>query len=160
MSLLQLAAFAVSTNTRTSIRVFELSLDEARSQCEIKDGNKSPNEDGSRALQIVLGKIIVPLDAIAPKATRVNATAEQVEEFTSLLQAGIDDGSFDEAIKEAQDKAKLSAERTAATKAAKAKAALEQEPAGDVDLDALDQAESTDEAADMAPETIEDELLG
>ena len=47
----------------------------------------------------------ISLEQIAKGATRVNATAEQVEEFTAILLAAVAAGDFDEAIITAQAKA-------------------------------------------------------
>lgn len=103
MSLAQLAAAAVSNNYNTSrTPIYELSIEEARAKVKVKDGNKTPNEDGSQALVLGFGRKNLPLDIIAPKATRINATAEQVEEYTSILQGAIDGGDFDEVIAAAQ----------------------------------------------------------
>lgn len=106
MSLLaQLAASAVANNysanpNRTPI--YELSIEDARAKVKVKDGNKKPNEDGSQALVLGFGRKNLPLDIIAPKATRINAAANQVEEYVSILQAAIDGGDFDEVIATAQ----------------------------------------------------------
>lgn len=117
-----LAAQAVNNNNSKSggaTPSYLLPIEEARKAVKIKDGNKVAKEDGSVALTLVIGRVTVGLDAIAPKATRVNATQEQVEEFTAQLQAALDAGAFDEAIKAAQDKA------NPANKVASAKAAME-----------------------------------
>lgn len=108
MSLEALAQFAVNNNNAKAASrtpLYQLTIEEARAKVKIKDGNKKAKEDGSQALTLTLGKHTLSLEAIAPKATRVNATAEQVEEFTSMLQAAVDAGEFDEAIIEAQAKA-------------------------------------------------------
>jgi organic hydroperoxide reductase OsmC/OhrA len=69
-----------------------------------------PNEDGSQALTLKLGKRKVGLDAVKPKATRINASAEQVAAFTETLLAGVQAGAFDEAIKAVQAAAKQAVE--------------------------------------------------
>ena len=136
-----LAAAAVANNNAKgngTTPSYLLPLDEARKAVKIADGNKKKSEDGSQALTLTIGRITIALDVIAPKATRVNATAEQVEAFTAQLQAAVDAGAFDEAIVAAQFKA------NPANKVAVAKAALtsgelvEGAPEG-VDLGALDE---------------------
>jgi len=136
MSLAQLAQFAATNNnTRAASKaVHTLTTEEARERVIIKDGSKKAAEDGSQALTLVLGKYTLALDAIAPKATRINAPADKVEEFTGLLQEAIDNGTLDEAIVEAQAKAKVTAEKPRVVTA----------PAS-VDLDALEGEEGTEE---------------
>mgnify|MGYP001584216610 CR=1 len=108
MSLQSLAAFAVANNNAKSAsratKYWELDAVELREFAKVKDGNRKLAEDGGQALVITLGKVRVDLDAIAPKATRVNATAEQVEEFTNLLEDAIGAGDFDEALLDAAEK--------------------------------------------------------
>lgn len=149
MSLSKLALFAASNNNSkaASKAVHTLSLEDARAAVVIKDGNKKPAEDGSQALTLVLGKYVLSLDAIAPKATRVNATAEQVEEFTGLLQDAINDGTLDAAVIEAQAKAKVTAEKPRVKAAPVA-----------VDLSALDEEEGTETGDVVEGELGEDDL--
>ena len=154
MSLTLLAQFAATTNNSkpASKAVHMLTLEEARTHVVIKDGNKKPVE-GSQALTLVLGKYVLGLDAIAPKATRINAPEDKVEEFTGLLQAAIDDGTLDESIVAAQAKAKATAEKPKVYGAgASAK----------VDLDALDAAvEGEGEVAvEGEPVDLSDDELG
>lgn len=108
MSLQLLAQFAVAQNFNRSAPqrtpIEDLSIDEARALVKVGDGNKKPAADGSKALVLRLGKVLVGLDAIAPEATRVNATAEQVAEFTTVLEAELKAGTFDAAIAAAQVK--------------------------------------------------------
>jgi hypothetical protein len=101
MSLSALAAFAVNNNNSRPTRntpIYEMSVEDARELVVIRDGNRVAKEDGSQALTLKLGRYAVAMDAVAPKATRINATAEQVEEFTGILKAAIEAGDFDEAI--------------------------------------------------------------
>lgn len=136
-----LAASAVANNNArgsSSTPSYLLPIEDARKAVKIKDGNKTPKEDGSQALTLVIGRITIALDTIAPKATRINATKEQVEAFTEQLQAGVDAGAFDEAIVAAQAKA------NPANKVKVAKEAMEERPEGEgtpagVDLDALEE---------------------
>jgi hypothetical protein len=108
-----LAQFAVGNNfaqSRGGQPVYELSIEDARAKVVVVDGNKVPNEDGSQALTLKLGKRKVGLDAVKPKATRINASAEQVAAFTETLLAGVQAGAFDEAIKAVQAAAKQAVE--------------------------------------------------
>tara|TARA_R110002020_G_scaffold36419_2_gene109499 strand:+ start:3755 stop:4186 length:432 start_codon:yes stop_codon:yes gene_type:complete len=100
MSLEALAAFAVANNNTASRPkpLSALSLEEARAKVKIADGNRKKAGDGSVALILKLGKKNIALDAISAGATRVNATADQIQQFTTVLQAAINDGSFDDEI--------------------------------------------------------------
>lgn len=133
-----LAAQAVNNNNAKSggaTPSYLLPIEEARKAVKIKDGNKVAKEDGSQALTLVIGRVTIALDAVAPKATRINAAADQVEAFTATLQEALEAGAFDEAIVEAQAKA------NPANKVKVAKEAMEadaQETPEGVDLDALE----------------------
>lgn len=107
MSLEALKAFAVKNNFAAvakvkSTPIYELSIEDARKKVTVRDGNRTPKADGSQALVLGFGRVTLSLDVIAPKATRVNASKEQVEEFTAILLAEVAAGKFDEAIQEAQ----------------------------------------------------------
>ena len=135
-----LAASAVANNnvrTTHGTPSYLLAIDDARRAVKIKDGNKKPNEDGSVALTLTIGRITMSLEAIAPKATRINATADQVEAFTEQLQAAIDAGAFDSAIVEAQAKANP-ANKIAVAQEALSNGDLEEGAPEGVDLDALE----------------------
>lgn len=135
-----LAANAVANNnskTGGATPSYLLALDDARKAVKIKDGNKKAAEDGSQALTLTIGRITIGLDAVAPKATRINAEASQVEFFTEQLQAALDAGAFDAAIVEAQAKANP-ANKTAIAKEALVEAEREEGAPEGVDLDALD----------------------
>lgn len=135
-----LASAAVANNnskTGSSVPSYLLPLEEARKAVKIKDGNKTAKEDGSQALTLTIGRITIGLDAIAPKATRVNATADQVEAFTEQLQAALEAGAFDDAIIEAQAKANP-ANKVASAKEALVEAEREEGAPEGVDLDALE----------------------
>ena len=102
-----LAAAAVANNNKAATAAtpaYALSLDEARKVVKVRDGNRKPAEDGTKALTLVLGKITLDLEVIAPGATRVNATPEQEEAFTAQLLAAVEAGAFDNAILTAQFK--------------------------------------------------------
>lgn len=101
-----LAAFAVQNNYTAAKRtaVYELSIEEARAEVRIVDGNKIPNEDGSQAIVLKLAQSRLNLDKVSPKATRINAPKDKVAAFTATLQAEIDKGTFDDEIKAAQEK--------------------------------------------------------
>lgn len=136
-----LAANAVSNNnSRTSSTTpsYLLSIEEARVAVKIKDGNKVAKEDGSVALTLTIGRITVALDAIAPKATRINASKEQVEAFTEQLQAALDAGAFDDAIVAAQFKANP-ANKVKIVKEALVEAEREEGAPEGVDLEALEE---------------------
>jgi hypothetical protein len=108
-----LQAFAVTNNfsqSRGGVPVYDLSIEVARAKVFIVDGNKVPAEDGSQALTLKLGKRKVSLDAVKKGATRINASAEQVEAFTAALTAALAAGAFDEAIRATQAAAKQAAE--------------------------------------------------
>lgn len=141
----ELALSAVANNNakgngRTPSYLLE--IEEARKAVKIGDGNKKAAEDGSQALTLTIGRITIALDAIAPKATRVNATAEQVEGFTAQLRAALEAGAFDEAIVAAQAKANP-ANKVATTKAALEEALVEGAPEG-VDLGELPEEEEAE----------------
>jgi len=109
----QLAQFAVSNNfsqARGGVPVYDLSIEDARAKVVVVDGNKVPNEDGSQALTLKLGKRKVSLDVVKKNASRINATAEQVSGFTETLLAALAAGAFDEAIKAVQAAAKQAVE--------------------------------------------------
>lgn len=114
MSLLQnLAQFAVASNfakPQGGPRLFEITVEEARAKVVVRDGNKTPAKDGSQALTLALGKNKLSLEVIAAGATRVNATKEQVEDFTAQLLAAVQAGEFDAAIAAAQAEIKATAE--------------------------------------------------
>jgi hypothetical protein len=134
-----LAAQAVANNNSKSsgsTPSYLLPIEEARLAVKIKDGNKVAKEDGSQALTLTIGRITIALDVIAPKATRINAEADQVEAFTEQLQAALDAGAFDEAIVEAQAKANP-ANKPAVAKEALVEAEREEGAPEGVDLDAL-----------------------
>lgn len=137
-----LASQAVAhNNTRTGGNTpsYLLDIDAARLAVKIKDGNKVAKEDGSQALTLVIGRITIALDVVAPKATRINCSADQVEAYTAQLQAGLDAGAFDEAIVEAQAKANP-ANKVAVVKEALVEAEREEGAPEGVDLDALEEA--------------------
>lgn len=128
----------VKTSSRTPFH--ELSIEEARKLAKVRDGNKVANEDGSQALTLCVSKYVLPLDVISKGATRVNATAEQVESYTETLLAGVEAGAFDEAIVEAQAKSEATynarKEGGSTAPVAEEEPAEEQAPEG-IDLDAL-----------------------
>lgn len=139
MSLELLAAAAVANNftagnSRTPI--YELSIEDARAKVKIKDGNKKPKEDGSQALVLGFGKKNLPLDVIKAGATRVNATADQVEQYTTILQEAIDNGSFDDTIAAAQLAAEEAANAPKVVEETTEEEVVAEAPVG-VDLDAL-----------------------
>lgn len=133
-----LAANAVSNNNSRAggtTPSYLLALDDARKAVKIKDGNKVAKEDGSQAITLTIGRITISLDVVAPKATRINATADQVEGFTAQLQEALDGGAFDSAIVEAQAKANPANKVKVAVEALEADA---QETPEGIDLEALE----------------------
>lgn len=143
-----LAANAVANNNSKSggtTPSYLLDIDAAREAVKIKDGNKTPKADGSQALTLVIGRITISLAVVAPGATRINCTSDQVEAYTAQLQAGLDAKAFDEAIVEAQAKANP-ANKVKVVKEALVEAEREEGAPEGVDLDALeeDEAELTD----------------
>lgn len=135
---------ASSGASASSVPVYQLDIDAARKAVKIKDGRKVKAEDGSQDLVLTLGRITVGLDAISTGANRIQASKEQVEEFTGALREELNNGTFDEAIVEAQAKAKEASERAKAksTKVltAESEGLTEETVAEDagVDLDALE----------------------
>lgn len=135
---------ASSGATSSNTPVYQLDIDAARKAVKIKDGRKVKAEDGSQDLVLTLGRITLSLDVIATGANRIQATADQVEEFSAALAEELANGTFDEAIVEAQGKAKEAAERAKekATKVVTAESeGLTEETAAEeagVDLDSLE----------------------
>jgi len=138
LNISELAQFATANNyaRKSSTPSYELGIEEAREAVKIKDGNRVKSEDGSQALVLTLGRITLALDVISKGATRVNATADQVEGFTATLQEAVDSGAFDTAIVEAQAKGKEAAERARANANAVVEVSEDEAPAG-VDVDEL-----------------------
>jgi hypothetical protein len=141
MNLEDLALFAVKNNNAPgSTPMYELDMEEARYRVNVKDGNRVPKIDGSRSLTLTIGKIVMALDVIKPRATRINATKEQADAFTETLYAAVEAGKFDDAILEAQAKARASAEKRGEAPVANSV------NAADVDLDALEDELETEAA--------------
>lgn len=103
MSLASLAQFAAGNRVAATKKkkVYELTVEEARAVVTIVDGNRKEVTDGSQALTLKLSRRTLSLDAVVKGTNRILASEDSVEEFTGILQAAIDDGSFDEAIQEA-----------------------------------------------------------
>lgn len=140
--LADLAAFATRNNYTPSVvkrvPIYELSIEDARKKVKVRNGDKFPAENGDQALVLGFGRRNLPLDVVAKGATRINATKEQVEQFTNILLKAVEDGVFDADIVAVQAAAKAAA----AEAAAKGEAVdLEEEevtqPADGVDLSAL-----------------------
>lgn len=112
-----LAAAAVVTSPRSAKpsapKFHTVSVEEARSFIKIKNGDKKPAEDGSQNLTVTIGKHTLPLSNIAPGATRIAVTAEQVESYSEALVAAVNEGLFDDFIVIAQEKATIQAEKAA-----------------------------------------------
>jgi len=128
MSLAALAQFAINnggSQRKNNVPVWELPVVDARSAINIRDANKIVQEDGSQKLALILGRKRMSLDAIAPKATHINAPFDKIDEFTDILQQAIDSGAFDTAIVEAQAELKEAAEMREMEEEEAAKKALE-----------------------------------
>jgi hypothetical protein len=138
MSLENLVQFAVSNNNSRgagATPIHKLSVEDARSRIIIRDGNKTKKE-GSQALVLGCGRRVLPLDIIKKGSTRLNVEDAQVEAVTEQLQAAIDEGAFDEAIKEAQEALANPAPAKTAKEETAEEAAPEVAPAVDgLDLD-------------------------
>lgn len=145
ITLANLTAAVVSTSRTGATPFHAMTVEEARGQVKVKDGNRKPAEDGSQVLTVVIGKHTISSSAISTGATRIGVTADQVEDYTAALQDAINEGLFDEGIAEAQVKAKVQAEkpRTARTKSAPVVVVEETEG---LDIDAL---EEEDEFGDI-----------
>lgn len=134
-----LEAAAVSNNFSGAARTptYALPVEEARAAVKVRDGNKKPAEDGSQALTLALGKYTLPLDVVKQGATRINASAEQVESFTETLLAAVEAGQFDNEIIAAQKRGEEAANKPAAPKADTTVEEETQEAPEGVDLDSL-----------------------
>ena len=134
---------ASSGSVSSTVPVYQLGIDAARKAIKIKDGRKVKAEDGSQDLVLTLGRITLSLDVIATGANRIQATADQVEEFSAALAEELANGTFDEAIVEAQGKAKEASIRAKekATKVVTAESeglTVETADSEGVDLDSLE----------------------
>lgn len=151
MSLETLAQFAVSNNNTSQARtpLHSLSIEDARAKVKVKDGNKVAKADGEQALTLTLGKHTLSLDVIKAGTTRLNITADQVEDVTANLQEAVDGGQFDDAIVAAQAKSDPANRKPAASAPVEPPSAPES-----VDLDALDNSGVSEESSDE----LDDEL--
>lgn len=148
MSLANLAQFAAAAATTQNVRIpmEDLSIEEARAVVKVRDGNKKPNEDGSQALVLGFGKLVLSLDVIAAGATRVNANKEQVADFSAQLSAAVNEGAFDTAIVAAQAKIRAQKAQPKAPKVAKTETTVsepdtstaEDTSVSEADIDGLD----------------------
>lgn len=152
MSLANLAQFAAAATTAQATRtpMEALTIEEARAVVKVGDGNKKANEDGSQALVLRFGKIVLSLDVIAKGATRVNATKDQVADFTAQLEAGVKEGAFDTAIIAAQDKIRQQKAQPKPVKAPKVSASET----------AVGEPESTEEVVEVTEADIDGLDLG
>lgn len=161
LTLADLASTAVANNnapsSRNTVPLYELGIEDARGKVNVQNANKKQVEGEPEALVLKFGQFVLPLDQIAPKATRLNTAPENVAAVTELLLAEVAKGTFDAEIVAQQADIKVKREQAAeraAAKAAEPKAELEvaaesqdtegeaaasvfdEAPAG-VDLDAL-----------------------
>ena len=140
MELSALAQFAAKSNytqTNNRKRLWDLSIEEARNTVKVRDGNRKPAEDGSQALVLGLGRHNLALDVISEGATRVNASADQVEAFSAALLEAVKAGQFDDEIVKAQAAAKESAEQRATGVQTKAEEPAEVDAPDGLDLDSI-----------------------
>lgn len=139
ITLADLQAKAIGTQRAGATPYHAKTVEEARSDVKVKDGNRKPAEDGSQALTVVLGKHTLPLDCIKPGTSRVVVTAEEVEAYTAALVEAVNGGMFDEAIEKAQVLGKAQAEKAAANPRNRAPKAVEAvEETEGLDLDELE----------------------
>ena len=116
MNLVDLAQFAAGNAQRASnTPLHELSIEEARKVIKIVDGNKVKKAD-EQALVLKFGQRLLILNVISDGATRLNVPTDNVAGVTIVLKQYINNGDFDEAIKQAQTAIK-EAKLTASTKA-------------------------------------------
>ena len=145
MELSALAQFAAKSNytqANNRKRLWDLSIEEARAAVKVRDagkrdGNRNLAEDGSQALVLGLGRRYLSLDVISKGATRVNASADQVEAFSAVLLAAVEDGAFDDEIVKAQAAAKESAEQRATGVQTKAEEPAEVAAPDGLDLESI-----------------------
>lgn len=160
ISLLEMAAVAAGTSSRSGRTPFYLvTAEEAREYVSVKDGNRKPAKDGSKALTLVIGKFTLGLDAIAPNTNRLEVTEEQIEGYTAALEAELVKGTFDAAIVTAQALGQAQADKVAAkAKEPKADTSNAEETSG-LDLDALnDDSEAQPADSEEQPEVDTEEL--
>ncbi len=134
ISIADIAAKAIGTVRTGSTPFHAKTVEEARADVKVKDGNRKPSEDGSQNLTVVIGKHTLALDAIKAGTTRVAVTAEEVEGYTEALVAAVAEGLFDEQIAKAQELAKIQAAKPRVAR----KAAVAAEETEGLDLGALD----------------------
>lgn len=146
ITLADLQAKAIGTQRAGATPYHAKTVEEARTDVKIKDGNRKPAEDGSQALTVVLGKHTLPLDVIKAGTTRVVVTAEEVEGYTAALQEAVNSGMFDAAIEQAQVLGKAQAEKAAANpRTRKPKTVESVEETAGLDLDELDSLEGEED---------------
>lgn len=92
-------AFAVTrTSTSSRVRIADLSVEDAREYVKVVDGNIKKPVEGHQGLTLKLGRVKLSLDAVAPKAQKIQVPDDQVEAATEALMAEVAAGTFDEAI--------------------------------------------------------------
>ncbi len=150
ISFADIAARATGTTRSASTPFYKMSVEEARGQVKVKDGNRKPAEDGSQNLTIVLGKHTLPLDVFAVGTSRVSVTADEVGAYTEALIAAVNEGSFDVQIVKAQELAEIQANKP---RAARKSAVVAVEATEGLDLDSLDAPEAV--AEEVATEEVD-----
>jgi hypothetical protein len=147
-NLQSLAAFAATSVSRTAApkNASLLSVEDARAVVKINiQAPKGTVDAGKQYVTLKLGQVKLSLDAVAPKLDRLAVEEEQIDHVVGILQAAIDDGTFDDAIVVGQKR--IEEGYVAAQAKKNAPATEEVEPAteedavaeiGGLDLDALD----------------------
>lgn len=146
ITLEMLAESATGSASRAATKSFRtMSIEDARAEVKIKDGNRKPNEDGSQKLTVVIGKHTLPMTCIKAGTSRIAVSADQVEGYTSAIQGLIDNGSFDEEIGKAQILAEAQYQKALANPVTRTKKVVVEDTAG-LNLDDLDDEAAPSEA--------------
>lgn len=126
LTLADLVSTAVANNNAPSSRsgtpIFELGIEDARAKVSVQNANKKQVEGGTEALVLKFGQFVLPLDKVAPKATRLNTEQVNVEAVSALLMAEVAKGTFDDEIVAQQADIKKKREEAAVRAEAKANA--------------------------------------
>lgn len=102
MSNFDFAAFAVTASSNSSrVSIKDLSVEEAREHVKVVDGNIKKPVEGFQGLTLKLGRVKVAMDALAPKASKIQVPEDQVEAATEAMLAEVMAGTLDTAIEEA-----------------------------------------------------------
>mgnify|MGYP001343572553 CR=1 FL=1 len=94
------AAAITSASAGSRVSVKDLSVEEARAHVKVVDGNIKKPVEGFQGLTLKLGRVKISMDALAPKAIKIQVADEQVEEVSALMLARVEAGDLDAAIEE------------------------------------------------------------